>query len=255
MDDTLDKKQEIQENQYQYPYHYIPCWDNGFSQVQHWSWGFRYLGGIKVVMDQLDDINFDSLIDIGCGDGRFLYELDKKYKSKELKGIDYSEKAILLAQSMTDNLCFKQKDILKEPIEKQNDVATAIEVLEHILPSNLSEFIEAIADSLSKEGYFIATIPHINKKVSDKHYQHFSSSKLEELLSPFFTNINFIPFDDRSIFMIQLNKILGGTGENFLITNSTINNWFFNLYLNRYLYAKSESRCLRIAVICQKNNQ
>ncbi len=68
---ALDTIQLTQEEQYTYPYHHIPSWEaNSFAQNQYWSWGFRYLGGLKVVMDALEGIDFKSIIDIGCGDGR-----------------------------------------------------------------------------------------------------------------------------------------------------------------------------------------
>lgn len=74
--DIADDEQQIQEDQYDYPYHYIPRVENGqFSQSQYWSWGMHYLGGIQLILEQIDSYSFDSLIDVGCGDGRFLREL------------------------------------------------------------------------------------------------------------------------------------------------------------------------------------
>ena len=57
-----NKTQSIQEKEYSFPYHYIPeISEEGFSQVKHWSWGYRYLGGLRVVIDQLNKISFNSL--------------------------------------------------------------------------------------------------------------------------------------------------------------------------------------------------
>ncbi|MFH1964905.1 MAG: hypothetical protein ABIJ42_05120, partial [Acidobacteriota bacterium] len=43
-----------QEVQYSYPYHYLPIMTReGFSQHRYWSWGYRYLGRLKVVFDLL----------------------------------------------------------------------------------------------------------------------------------------------------------------------------------------------------------
>ena len=97
-DKKLEPQQEIQEAEYGYPYHHIPQWTNGFfSQTHHWSWGFRYLGGMQVVMDLLEQEEFGSLVDIGCGDGRFLCEIARQYPNKHIAGVDYSERAIRLA--------------------------------------------------------------------------------------------------------------------------------------------------------------
>ncbi len=96
--DIADDEQQIQEAQYDYTYHYIPHVKNGqFSQSQYWSWGMHYLGGIQLVLEQINSYSFDSLIDVGCGDGRFLRELATEYPSVDTLGIDYSERSIAMA--------------------------------------------------------------------------------------------------------------------------------------------------------------
>ena len=69
---------EIQEREYAFPYHYIPsALNEGFSQTRHFSWGFRYLGGLSVVAEEVARLEPTSLIDIGCGDGTFADVLSK----------------------------------------------------------------------------------------------------------------------------------------------------------------------------------
>ena len=56
---AMSEQFNLQEEEYEFPYHYIPTFKNGnFSQTIHWSWGFRYLGGIKIVMDCLKNEQF-----------------------------------------------------------------------------------------------------------------------------------------------------------------------------------------------------
>lgn len=250
--DLPDRERRIQEEQYIYPYHYIPTWEGGrFSQVQYWSWGYRYLGGIKVVLDQLEEISFDSLLDVGCGDGRLLREV-ARLSDAMLLGVDISEQAIQLARAMNPQLRYEVRDIVEEPLTNSFDVATATEVLEHIPPGNLTDFVEAITDSLKDHGSLILTVPHANKRVSDKHYQHFTSDDLRELLQPLFGEISFVPFDVRSRVMARLQQIVGGRGQHFVITNEWVTNWFFTSYIDRYLYTEDERKCMRIAAVCQK---
>lgn len=249
----MDNIQQIQEQQYDYPYHYIPIANKShFSQTQHWSWGFRYLGGLQVVIDQLNKVKFDSLVDIGCGDGRFLREVSGSYGRTGLLGIDYSARAINIAKALNPSIPYREINILKDELEKKFDVATAIEVMEHIPPNDLSDFVSAISDCITENGYFILTVPHQNKPVSKKHYQHFSSEKLRNILSPYFRDVHFIPFDSKSIFLRIISKLIGGDGSNFVITNGALNNWFFKTYKEKYLYTNKESDCLRIAAICRK---
>lgn len=248
-----DGKRQIQDKQYTYPYHYIPTWEDGnFSQVWYWSWGYRYLGGMKVVLDQLERIAFGSLLDVGCGDGRFLGEVAGIYPGTTLRGLDVSERAVRLARAINPQLKYEVLDITKEPILGHFDVATAIEVLEHIHPSNVLSFLEAIAKSLQDDGWLVLTVPHANKGVSDKHYQHFTSDDLRDLLTPLFGGVSFVPFDVRSRVMARFQQLVGGSGQHCIVTNRWVTSWFFRLYIERYLYAGDEQKCMRIAAVCRK---
>ena len=250
---TVNNKQQIQEAQYDYPYHYIPACDNGkFSQVQYWSWGFRYLGGMEVVFDQLKKLSFDSLIDIGCGDGRFLREVAKRHPNTKLLGIDSSTRAIQLAKAMNPGLDYKTINIIETPPQAKFDVATLVEVLEHIEPDKVESFLENTACVLHGEGWLILTVPHANKGLNEKHYQHFTSKTLQKLLEPYFRDIVFIPFDVISWRMAKLAQLIGGQGNHFILTTPWILTWFYRLYRKRFLYTDNEQKCMRIAVVCQK---
>lgn len=246
----MEPEQTIQETQYSYPYHYIPQWENNiFSQTRHWSWGFRYLGGMKVVFDQLDNFSFSSLIDIGCGDGRFVREVKKRYPEKNVLGVDYSERAINLARVLNPDLAFEDRDIITNPLDRTFNVATLIEVVEHIPPNKLKQFVKQVHAVLSPEGYLILTVPHVNKSVSDKHYQHFDAAALRDLLDTHFQKLRFIPFDSHSKFLTVMQLLLGGKGNHFVLTNSWINSVFLQVYFNRFLYEVTEENCGRIAVV------
>lgn len=251
---NLSSQQAVQEGQYNYPYHYIPEFSNEvFSQTRHWSWGYRYLGGIKVVFDQIKSNLTKSLIDIGCGDGRFIREVAEKHPDLKCAGVDYSGRAIKLAQMMNPELDFQCIDITKENHLEKYDMATSIEVLEHIPPENLDLFVESIGLILSDKGVFILTVPHINKGLkSNKHYQHFYGDQLVKILEPYFMDFRVIPFDPASRILTIMQKLIGGLGENFIITNKKILTGFYNLYISKYLYASDEKRCGRIAVVCRK---
>jgi len=248
----LDKEQRVQEDQYEYPYHYIPSMEEGgISQVRYWSWGFRYLGGLKLVMEEVAESGFKSLIDVGCGDGRFLAELNSSHPRKRLLGVDYSRRAIELAKVMSPNVEYECRNILDEDISEDFDVATLVEVLEHILPEELDSFLEATCRLLEEDAMLVATVPHVNKPVSDKHYQHFDRSKLEELLDPHFDHLRFIHFDDvKSTLLEYMQSWIGGDGNHFVVTNKRIMSLFWTVYKSRYLYT-TEDRCGRIAVVAK----
>lgn len=243
----MDEEQTIQEAQYSYPYHYIPEWgSNNFSQTQHWSWGFRYLGGLKVVLDQLEDLSFSSLVDIGCGDGRFLREMGERYPEKEVLGVDYSERAINLARAMNPDLVFEKRNIIEEPLAQSFDIATLIEVIEHIPPGQLDEFVEQVRKIIAPGGYLLVTVPHKNKDVKEKHYQHFEVESLKGALRPHFDEVEVEPFDSLSRVVRIMSLFLGGRGDNFVITNQTLNRKLFSFYVSKFLYGVSRSKCGRL---------
>jgi len=253
MPPQLEQKQKIQEEQYEYPYHYIPTAEAGkFSQVRYWSWGYRYLGGQKLILDQLEKESFNSLIDIGCGDGRFISEVAKRYPHTRLLGIDYSKRAIQLAKAMNPELKYKTIDITRSSIADRFDVATLIEVLEHLSTDQVPSFLKAASALINDKGCLVLTVPHTNTPLSDKHYQHYERKQLYDLLNKHFREITIIPFDPKSKVMGLWRRLMGSKGQHFILTNRWLNCWFWQMYTSRYLYANDERKCTRIAAVCKK---
>ncbi|WP_440989456.1 class I SAM-dependent methyltransferase [Haloarchaeobius baliensis] len=253
MPDDYDEEQQIQEQQYEHPYHYLPRVEDGrYTQTQYWSWGMHYLGGMRVVLDQLADWSFDSVVDIGCGDGRFLRELHDAYPAVESLGVDYSERSIAMAEGMNPHLDYEARNILEEELDREYDVATCIEVLEHIPPDDCPAFVAAIVDTLAPDGRLVLTVPHVNKAVADKHYQHFDAERLRSLLDPHFSDIEFVPFDRQSKLFTVLELALGGRGNHVIVNSPPITSRLWRLYRDRYLYASTEDDCRRIAAVCER---
>jgi 2-polyprenyl-3-methyl-5-hydroxy-6-metoxy-1,4-benzoquinol methylase len=132
----LSDQQVIQESKYDYPYHYIPKWDgHNFSQTKYLAWGYEYLSYLHFVIEKASQIGFKSLLDVGCGDGRFLYELSQRFTNYQLVGVDYSQRAIgfakiIMADTKVEFVC---GDIRNESLfDKKFDIITLIETLEHI---------------------------------------------------------------------------------------------------------------------------
>jgi len=250
--DHSTAKDALQESQYEFPYHHLVEWDQqNFSQTKHWSWGLRYFAGLQVAVDLVRRTKFRSLIDIGCGDGRFLKELKQHVETSNLKGIDISERAIGFARAFSPDIDFEVSDVGKNLEEKRWDVATLIEVCEHVPPAQLPGFLESTARALIPGGRLVLTVPHENKALNAKHYQHFSSAKIRELLTPHFDEIEFVFFDHRSRLMQSLLFLNGGKGNFFVVTLPSVNRLFFRIYKKFFHYVDKESNCLRIACIAQ----
>jgi 2-polyprenyl-3-methyl-5-hydroxy-6-metoxy-1,4-benzoquinol methylase len=251
---VLKADAEAQETQYSYPYHYLPrVTGDGFNQVLYWSWGYRYLGRLKVVFELLDRIEFHSLLDIGCGDGRFLREASLAYPNLELAGIDSSERAVTLAKQINPGLKFKQQDILDSPLETKWDVITLLEVIEHISPSELPDFMMAACGMLNPGGHLVITVPHLNEKLIPKHFQHFTLEKLRALLPPGFEETESFLFDRNPPSLRLFLKLMGGSGRFYVISHQGLNNLLYNYYIKKCLYSNKHRQCKKIAFMSQKS--
>jgi len=145
----MDIKQTKQEGQYSFPYHHIPSLKKGrFSQTRTLLWGYAYISYLETVLDYIEKVPVASLLDIGCGDGKFLYEARKRFPDMALSGNDYSERAIAFAKAFNfGNNVYLSTRTAKEISREKGlfDVVTAIEVLEHIPPQEIDSFSKSFA--------------------------------------------------------------------------------------------------------------
>lgn len=252
-----DAAARVQEAQYEFPYHYIPKQSGGkFSSTRHWNWGYRYLGGLHVALTQLKKLEPTSVIDIGCGDGRFLREVAAAFPRAKLMGVDASHRAIQLATAFNPTITFETQDITATSLTAGPfDTATLIEVIEHIPPMELPAFLAAVASRIVPGGHVVVTVPHRNKPLISKHHQHFTAGTLHDVLNPHFTDIELIPFDvdaRHALTLWMIDKILGGKGRWFVFTQQRVLNFLYELYVKQYLYTATERNCERIAAIAKK---
>jgi SAM-dependent methyltransferase len=251
---TDDAVRSGQEAEYVFPYHFIPtAGDDGFSTTRHWSWGVHYLGGLHLVQSLLRQHDFSSLVDIGCGDGRFLADLRQVYPKASLTGLDYSERSIAFAKAFAPSVDFEATDIIATPPGETFDVVTLIEVFEHIPPAEADDFLAAVNARLKSGGIVILTVPHMNSPLIEKHYRHFTSSSLRGALESHFT-IDEIGYFDRagSVAFRCLKTALGGGGRQFVITNRALNRMLWRTYLRRQLHVADERDCLRLYAVVRR---
>jgi len=209
----------------------------------------RYLAGIELLLSEIEKLEFSSLLDVGCGDGRFLFEVEKRFQNKKLLGADYSERAIGLARALSSKVRYVCSDITAGDISERFDVVTMVEVLEHIPLGSVDNFLDAVAKSLAPSGTLILTVPHRNKRLSEKHFQHFTVQSIGEILSPRFRISKVFPFDHNSRLTYWLTKLLGYGGSNYIISNRRLNNLLYRRILRGCLNQLPEHKCCRLLVI------
>jgi len=174
-------KFEIQDNQYEFPYHYLAFMDNETPQIKRTlGWGFEYLSYMNVVIDEIKHLNCKNILDVGCGDGYLLNHLEI---DADKLGIDLSQKAIMFANAFSKDAKFEVKDLFT--LEGQYDLISLIEVLEHI-PNDLVEpFMTKVLSLIKKDGYFIISVPTTVIPLNKKHYRHYDENLLSEHVENF----------------------------------------------------------------------
>lgn len=231
------KIQANQESEYCFPYHYVSRMPaTGFAQHFVDSWGINYISTINFLLKNIEQLQLKSLIDIGCGDGRLTREIRIRFPSIELKGIDYSQRAIALAKAMNQDLIdleYERIDVSAYAFPKKYDIAVLMEVFEHIPIDETDAFLSGVHRALKDGGVLLLTVPHINKKVEYKHFQHFSLETISSYLSPYFYIIEAIPFERKGILRRIFNKIL--CNKFYVLNNTKLLMYLYELH-EKYLF-------------------
>jgi len=105
--------------------------------------------------EKLETIDFNSLLDVGCGSGGFLEQITKRYPSVKAKGIDLS--AVMVEMTKAKGLDAQCIDLCK--VTQKYEVITAIfDMVNYLDEKNIRRFFRCIEERLEKGGYFICDI-------------------------------------------------------------------------------------------------
>lgn len=239
-----------QESEYWLPYHYIARMPHdGFAQHFVDDWALNYISTIEFILRMVAQDNPSSLIDIGCGDGRFTREIHHKFPNIKVGGIDLSARAITLAKAMNQDatkIDFLQIDVTESRLSEPYESAVLMEVLEHIPTERVPYFLTGVRQTLKKNGILYLTVPHTNKAVEYKHFQHFTLKSISAHLAPYFDIVEITPFEKRGLSRQILQALL--CNSFFVLNNRRLLNFLYNLYSKYLFFCPSESQCQRIYV-------
>ncbi|MFW2605348.1 class I SAM-dependent methyltransferase [Aliarcobacter butzleri] len=243
----MDIIQKSQDTEYDLPYHHISKFRGKFSQTFNDTWGINYVSTIEFLLHKLEDENFSSIVDIGCGDGRLTLELYREFRNQsKILGIDYSEKAIRQARAVVNADIFKCVDITTEKLQEKFDLGLLIEVFEHVNPIYEEEFVCGIKNLLNQNAILYVTIPHENKPIEYKHYRHFSKSTILKSFEKYFEPIEIIPFEKIS----KRKKIIDWclTNKYFILNHDKFKNFIYKYYKQNLFYVMDEQSCQRLFI-------
>jgi 2-polyprenyl-3-methyl-5-hydroxy-6-metoxy-1,4-benzoquinol methylase len=98
-----------------------------------------------------------SVLDVGCGNGAFLYSVHRLLAHGTLCGLDTS--SINTAQADRP-FTFVQEDITTFTVSQQFDVVFSHQVFEHIAAADHATHLKSVRDALVPEGKFIVCLPN-----------------------------------------------------------------------------------------------
>ena len=183
-------RDELQEAEYEFPYHWIPASQPAWAGTRRLEWGFEYLGTMEAVIDAVLSLGPRRVLDLGCGDGRLTCELADR-GIREVVGVDLSSTAIGFARAFAANRarppefhCAELGDLESMP---PFDVCVAMEVLEHIHDGEVPAVVRDVYEHLTPGGAFVVTVPTRTRPVHEKHYRHYDLDLLIGHLAPHFT--------------------------------------------------------------------
>ncbi len=241
----------MQEAQYEFPYHHLVSIRDNFSQSQTLFWGFIYRSYIEYVLDYVHTLRPSSVLDVGCGDGKFTYELRKQSPTNTtILGIDYSEHAIRFARAFDVKGAYNTVDMLSEISDQSSlfEVATLIEVLEHIEPNQIQTFLKNICKFLTTNGYLIITVPSDTTPTNPKHFQHFNKQTIKKTIENFFEIERIEYLNKQSPVVSILQRMF--SNRMFILNSKTLNDLLYKIYKKYFTHTKSTGT--RLFIVARK---
>ncbi|MFA5358409.1 MAG: class I SAM-dependent methyltransferase [Patescibacteria group bacterium] len=111
----------------------------------------------QTLLKEINNLQIENIIDIGCGEGFTLDRIQKSSINKELVGIDSSLVAVNLGKELFPQLDLRLGNIYQLPFpDKSFDLVVCTEVLEHL--ENPSQALQEIVRMAKK--YIILSVPH-----------------------------------------------------------------------------------------------
>ncbi len=145
------------------------------------------------------------VLDVGCNEGICTWLFAKKCGFA--LGVDFDEEAIAAAKANFQGSCidFKVADVLKTRIEGVWDAVVSFDVIEHIMPENVSAFMEGIISYLTPNGISVIGTPsEVSQQFASAfarkgHVNIYSPQRLEEEMSRYFEHVFLFSVNDEVV--------------------------------------------------------
>jgi SAM-dependent methyltransferase len=168
-----------QEAMYDLPYHWFPA----RNKIANFEWSERRRIVFELIEQHITQ-SVESYLDVGCGDGRWTYEITEHFGPVRSYGIDILRRATRFAKILAPAIMFQTYNGRTLPFPNECfDLISCIEVLEHVEDDWEEEFLAEQHRVLRSTGVLLLTTPSWNARLSKHHFRHYSIDRLLELLN------------------------------------------------------------------------
>lgn len=109
---------------------YDALWSDKWGDMQRYGPVSRHQR--RIIAALLDALRFDSVLDVGCGEGSLLAFLHSRYSCDRMAGLDIAGPAIERARRTFPPAHYFTGDMASLPPEERFDLITCIDVVEHV---------------------------------------------------------------------------------------------------------------------------
>jgi 2-polyprenyl-3-methyl-5-hydroxy-6-metoxy-1,4-benzoquinol methylase len=156
---------------------YEEIWKTRWGDVQNYGPFHRHLR--RLIKKMIRPLKFQSILDIGCGQGSLLAELRLEFPHIKTSGVDVSASAVELARRRVPGGDFQVLDIATASLSVKYDLAVCSEVLEHV-----PDDVTAIQNlrKMTKE-YLLVSTPQGQMRDFEKQIGHVRNYARGELVN------------------------------------------------------------------------
>ncbi len=135
----------------------------------------------RMLLSWMKELRLDSLLDVGCGNGVFLWQAARQLGVRELAGADISSMVIEANRRGGSDIAFHVLDLNQEVLPRRFDAVVCMELVEHCL--DYRDAISRLAEMTGK--WLLLSVPcgpvfPIDRMVG--HVRHFTPKDIESAL-------------------------------------------------------------------------
>jgi SAM-dependent methyltransferase len=148
----------------------------GWRDMERYAPAPRYLR--RIVMRELKRLSFESVLDVGCGEGTLLTMIAQRYPSAKLAGCELSETALRYCREQLPGGNIFSLDILEDDVSNISyDLLVSMQVLEHLENDVLA--LERMREMCNR--YLLVSVPggkldHNGR--TNGHFRHYTRPDL-----------------------------------------------------------------------------